>query len=109
MESGVACASIKTKTGEFRQGVIQGLPIFMGYVPAAMAFGVLGTTRNGNLTLCHVYSTSGTYTEKIRKGCHGCRPQCNDQLGLNCRISGVRRMVYRFSDCTGFGLWRAGV
>lgn len=50
METGVACGSIKTKTGEFRQGVMQGLPIFMGYVPAAMAFGVLGTTTGFSIS-----------------------------------------------------------
>lgn len=29
---------------QFRKGMIRGLPIFLGYVPAAVAFGVLGTT-----------------------------------------------------------------
>lgn len=29
---------------QFRRGVVQGLPIFFGYVPAAIAFGVLGAS-----------------------------------------------------------------
>lgn len=28
---------------QFRKGMLQGLPIFLGYIPAAVAFGVLGT------------------------------------------------------------------
>lgn len=31
-----------TALEQFRRGMIQGLPIFLGYVPAAVAFGVLG-------------------------------------------------------------------
>lgn len=40
----------------FQKGIIQGLPIFLGYVPAAVAFGVLGVTTG--LSTCETMAMS---------------------------------------------------
>lgn len=44
MELGLKRVLSGSKFEQFRKGMMQGLPIFLGYVPAAVAFGVLGST-----------------------------------------------------------------
>lgn len=44
MELGLKRVLTGSNFEQFRKGTVQGLPIFLGYVPAAVAFGVLGAT-----------------------------------------------------------------
>lgn len=53
MELGLSDAIHKNTFIQFRKGLAQGLPIFLGYIPAAVAFGVLGAA-----TGLSVYETS---------------------------------------------------
>lgn len=44
MEFGLKRVFSSSEFEQFRKGMAQGLPIFLGYIPAAVAFGVLGAT-----------------------------------------------------------------